>query len=168
MGLDFYLDLQKRKECIDKDKLEILKKTKKTYLNAIRKNSNLADKRMKIYKENMDWELFYKSRTHKHMNTMREKWIALKTEVYDTTHKWLNTDYRLYELFNSVFNGNHKEDYYASTITDDSFEISLNDLCEVYDRYKELEDIDGQNLRMMKDVINKYTKEHYIKFSWWV
>lgn len=168
MGLDFYLDLQKRKEYIDRGVLEVLKKQKKIYFNAIRKNSNLADKRMKIYKENMDWELFYQSRTHKHMNVMREKWIALTTEVYDKTHKWLNTDRRLFKLFNDTFNNNHKEDYYTSTVTDDSFEISLNDLCEVYDRYKQLEDPDVQNLRMIKDIINKCTNEHYIKFSWWV
>lgn len=170
MGLDIYLNVQKKENYIDERDFQEFKNFETKYINAIRKNSNLANLRRKIYKDKMDWQLFYKSRVHKNMKKVEEEYRELKFKTYDRIHQWLNTDYRLYDLFNEVFEKNHINDEYTSTMREDSFSLSLEDLIEVYNRYKdlELEKVDEQNLKMIEEVIAKYTPAHWIKFSWWI
>ena len=161
------MNIQKREDCIDRKDLQRLKTLESTYINAIRKNSNLANIRRKIYKDKIDWQLFYQSRVHKYMKRIEQEYEELKFKTYDRIHQWLNTDYRLYDLFNDVFKNRHVNDKYTNTRDDDSFQISIEDLEDVYAKYKDLDERDSDNLRMMKEVIDKYTPDHDIRFNWW-
>lgn len=177
MGLDIYLDIEKKREFLTKEQASKLDTFDRHLTTACRRNSKLADKLRRIYKEEMDYNRFYETRTHKYMQKLYDMRSSVYSETKDMLHIWLNTDYDLYDLFNSLGN----------KYKDDEFEVSITQLQQVYLDYERIykdtinngldEKIKDQrvvcigamkqNLEWIKSVLDKATGRHVITFSRW-
>lgn len=151
------LDLKKRAEYITYNERDELREVHKVFSKACKRYYRMIKRRKLTYGKHFDYVKIVGCPASNYLVKCTQMLNDLNYAITTKSHNCLETDYALHELFIQ---------HSANQDSIDNLELSLDEIKEIHKTYKALEHNNSHNLEMLEEVINQYTDEVYLIYSW--